>query len=583
MASLTEAAKAVLEGKSLQEGATLPTVGPITGGVSNPNPVDPSTASTANAKTLRPNSKSTDARHSNPGAADPASLSGVQDLGGQTPTQLPTENLGAKASGGNKRDTSVKGSGSNAEPSKKLSAMAEEMEDDGDIVEERTSLAERVRMMKSMRKMKDMEEARKCSMEEEEEVELSEELEDFIAEAIEAGLDEEEILAAIDENFEFVSEEYEDLDEAKRMTRAQTRARTHGTDGGYDDDSDTYSSAWGKKHSAKVGKKRVSAQYDNAGAEHGSNLYKGKVSGTKWRYDDDNSPAHHGIKTSDWVRVKNPQLSRNKSKAVAKYLDKHSDKHEMEEEHIDYIESYQVDMSEHVNALLQGENLSEDFHAKATTILESAVKVKVEEEVALLEQAYAETLEERLDEIMEQLASDVDQYLNYVVEQWIEENQIAVESALRSELTEDFISGLKSLFAEHYIDVPEDQVPVVEELSATVEELESKLNEEIQRNVELTAVLAESRKIELAATVCEGLTDTQTQKLLALVENVEYTDDQTFLEKVSTLRESYFPVAVRADKVLDRVESADPQTITEENLSGRMALYTKALGKSLPK
>jgi DNA repair exonuclease SbcCD ATPase subunit len=468
MASLTETAKAVLEGKKLQEGAALPTVGPISGGVSNPNPVDPSTASTANAKTLRPKSKSSE--------ADPKHNE-AQDLGGQTPTSLPSGNLGAAAAGGEKRDTSIKGSGSNAEPAKKLSAVAEEMEEDGEVVEESNelSLAERVKMMKSMKKMKDMEEARKCSMEEdmgekeekmkkmEEEIELSEELESFIQEGIEAGLSEEEILAAIDENFEFVSEETE------------------------------------------------------------------------------------------------------------------------EETVAEALETYEVDMAEHVNALLEGENLSEEFQAKATTIFEAAVKAKLEEEVALLEQAYAETLEERVEEIMEELASNVDDYLNYVVEQWIAENEVAVESALRSELTEDFISGLRSLFAEHYIDVPEEEVQVVEELSSTVEQLEAKLNEEIQRNVELTSMLAESRKIELAAQVCEGLTDTQTQKLLALVENVEYTDDETFVNKISTLRENYFPTSVKSDAVLDRVESSDPQTITEENLQGPMAKYVKALGKSLPK
>lgn len=461
MASLTETAKAVLEGKSKIEegyGINYPSVG--NGGTSNPNPVDPSTASTGNAKTLRPKSKSSepDPKHNE-----------AADLGGQTPTSLPSGNLGAAAAGGEKRDTSIKGSGSNAEPSKKLNAMAEEMEDEGDIVEEgnELSLAERVKALKEARKHKaekEEEDEKEGKMEKcDEDLELSEELEDFINEGIEAGLSEEEILAAIDENFEFVSEETE------------------------------------------------------------------------------------------------------------------------EESIEEALETYEVDMAEHVNALLEGEDLSEEFQAKATTIFEAAVKAKLEEEVALLEQAYAETLEERVEEIMEELASNVDDYLNYVVEQWIAENEVAVESALRSELTEDFISGLRSLFAEHYIDVPEEEVQVVEELSSTVEELEAKLNEEIQRNVELTSMLAESRKVELAAQVCEGLTDTQTQKLLALVENVEYTDDETFVNKISTLRENYFPVAVKADAVLDRVESSDPQTITEENLQGPMAKYVKALGKSLPK
>ena len=144
---------------------------------------------------------------------------------------------------------------------------------------------------------------------------------------------------------------------------------------------------------------------------------------------------------------------------------------------------------------------------RSTTIFEAAVKAKLEEEVALLEQAYAETLEERVNEIMEELASNVDDYLNYVVEQWIEENEVAVESALRSELTEDFISGLRHLFAEHYIDIPEEQVSVVEELSSQVEELEASLNEEIERNVSLRGALNESRKNEIIAYGCEGLTE----------------------------------------------------------------------------
>ena len=500
MASLTEAAKAVLEGRKLEEGAALPTVGPVTGGVSNPNPVDPSTASTGNAKTLRPGSKMVDPRHANPGAPDPASFSGVDDLDGQTPTELPTENLGAKAAGKVGKDTSRSGQAVvKSEPMKKMSAMAEEMEDDGELVQEEgyepqknEPLAARIKRVKKM--THDLEEAKKMKKHEEEEdekeekhegkmekcdeeLELSEELEDFINEAIEAGLSEEEIMEAIDENFELVSEESHD-----------------------------------------------------------------------------------------------EEMPKKKSK-----------KEKMDEDLSEELDNYEVDMSEHVNALLAGEDLSEEFHAKATTIFEAAVKSKLEEEVALLEQAYAETLEERVNEIMEELASNVDDYLNYVVEQWIEENEVAVESSLRSELTEDFISGLKSLFAEHYIDIPEEEVPVVEELSQTVEELEAKLNEEIQRNVELTSMLSESRKVELTAVVCEGLTSTQAAKLKNLAEGVEYTSDEDFIEKVSTLRENYFPVSVKTDEVLDRVESHDQQSLTESTLEGPMANYVKALGRSLPK
>jgi len=467
--SLTEAAKAVLEGKQLNEG--LPTVGPISGGVSNPNPVDSSTASTSNAKTLRPGSKSVEGRHANPNAPAPSSFDGVDDLDGATPTELADENLGAKAAGKTGKDTSKSSVSSvKGEPSKKLTAMAEEDEVEGEIVAEEEDKSENVAARIKKVKAKAMQEAKKEKEEKdedekededeecmEEEFELSEELEDFINEGIEAGLSEEELLAAIEENFEFINEE------------------------------------------------------DSA------------------------------------------------------------------------LEYYPVDMSEHVNALLEGENLSEDFHAKATTIFEAAVKAKLEEEVALLEQAYAETLEERVAEIMEQLSSDVDNYLNYVVEQWIEENEVAVESALRSELTEDFISGLRSLFAEHYIDIPEEEVAVVEELSQTVEELESRLNEEIERGVALTAQLNESRKNELVAYVCEGLTNTQAEKLKGLVESVVYTDDDQFIEKISTLRENYFPTAVKSDAVLDRVESADPKMISESTLEGPMAKYVQALGRNLPK
>jgi hypothetical protein len=483
MASLTETAKAVLEGKSkLEEGYgsnPYPTVG--NGGTSNPNPVDPSTISTGNAKTLHPGTKyKEEKKRPETGANAPGNSSfegNVQDLGGNVPTKQGNLNLGAAAAGAVGKDASRSGQPSvPGQPRKKLGAqpnsgggqpygLPEEMEDDRPVVEEEKemTIAERVKALREGRKAKQAD----CAMEEEtldeEEISISEELEAFINEGIEAGLSEEEILAAIDENFDFGSEE-----------------------------------------------ETVSEETEES------------------------------------------------------------------------VEAYQVDMSEHVNALLEGEDLSEEFQAKATTIFEAAVKAKLEEEVALLEQAYAETLEERVDEIMEQLATDVDQYLNYVVEQWISENEVAVESALRSELTEDFISGLRSLFAEHYIDVPEDQVPVVEELSSTVEELEAKLNEEIQRNVELTSMLSESRKGELVNAVCEGLTDTQAEKLKSLVENIEYTNDDHFIEKISTLRENYFPTSVKSDEVLDRVESADPKMIAESSLEGPMSRYVSALGRNLP-
>lgn len=259
------------------------------------------------------------------------------------------------------------------------------------------------------------------------------------------------------------------------------------------------------------------------------------------------------------------------------------DEDEEDDDKEDMKESCQIDMSEHVNALLEGENLSEEFRAKATTIFEAAVNAKLQEELAALEEAFASTLEEEVQNIQEELASNVDDYLNYVVEQWVSENEVAIEAGLRTELTEEFISGLRQLFAENYIDIPEDKVSVVEELGSTVEELQAKLNEEIERNVELSKVLAESKKTEILNTVVEGLAATQAEKLKSLAENVDFNNADEFTSKITTLRESYFPTTVKAQKELDSVDAtADGKSMIQEELQGPMAKYVQALGKKLP-
>jgi hypothetical protein len=259
------------------------------------------------------------------------------------------------------------------------------------------------------------------------------------------------------------------------------------------------------------------------------------------------------------------------------------DEDEEEDDKEDMKESYQIDMSEHVNALLEGENLSEEFRAKATTIFEAAVNAKLQEELAALEEAFASTLEEEVKNIQEELASNVDDYLNYVVEQWVSENEVAIEAGLRTELTEEFISGLRQLFAENYIDIPEDKVSVVEELGSTVEELQAKLNEEIERNVELSKVLAESQKTEILNTVVEGLAATQAERLKSLAENVDFNNADEFTSKITTLRENYFPTTVKAQKELDSVDAtADGKSMIQEELQGPMAKYVQALGKKLP-
>lgn len=256
---------------------------------------------------------------------------------------------------------------------------------------------------------------------------------------------------------------------------------------------------------------------------------------------------------------------------------------ETEAEAEDVMENYKVDMSEHVDALLAGEELSEEFKEKAKTIFEAAVKQKVAEEIAVLEEAFAATLEEEVTRINEELSSNVDDYLNYVVEQWTAENEVAIEAGLRSELTEEFISGLRNLFAEHYIDIPEDKVSVVEEMGNKIAELETKLNEEIERGVALNKMLNESKTNEILFNACDGLTDTQAEKLKALAEGIEYSDVKEYAQKISVLKENYFSTAVKSDQVLDAVETAnDGKSMISEELRGPMAAYVRSLGKTLP-
>jgi hypothetical protein len=251
------------------------------------------------------------------------------------------------------------------------------------------------------------------------------------------------------------------------------------------------------------------------------------------------------------------------------------------EEDVEY--EYTVDMSEHVAALFEGEDLSEEFKQKAIAIFEAAVTSTVKSELAAIEEAYAATLEEEVEELKEELSSNVDDYLNYVVENWVSENEVAIEAGLRTELTEEFISGLRSLFAENYIDIPEDKISVVEELGDKVAELENKLNEEIERNVELNAILSESKKTEVMYAMTEGLTTTQAEKLKSLAENVEFTSEQEYAHKVATLRESYFPSSITSHSQLDYIEpGSDGRSMISESLEGPMARYVEVLGKKLP-
>lgn len=411
--SLTEIAKGILMKES-----------------NDPTPDRDAKSMNPNMATLHPGSKAVEGPFANPGSMAPNGMGETEDLGPAlvNNTDVPPS---AKASAKMGKDNSR--SAQSAVPAEKPTQQAAIMED--------------------------------------EEFEISEELEAFINEMIEEGYSEEEIAEAIEENFELVSEEEDEKEEKEDEDKKEMGESSH---------------------------------------------------------------------------------------------------------------MYKETMKEHVDALLAGENLSEDFRSKAETIFESAVSTRVQEEVSVLEEAYEKALTEEVSNIMEQLTEQVDQYLNYVVENWIEKNEIAIETGLRTEITEEFISGLKSLFEENYIDIPEDKVSVVESLGSRLEEVEAKLNEEIQRNVELTKTLNESKRFEVLTALCEGLTATEAEKLKKLSENVGFTSEDEFAGKIATLRESYFPSTVTRQTTIDEEVASDGKTLNEE-LSGPMAAYVRTLGKSLVK
>jgi len=197
------------------------------------------------------------------------------------------------------------------------------------------------------------------------------------------------------------------------------------------------------------------------------------------------------------------------------------------------------DMKEDIDALLQGEDLSEEFVSKATTIFEAAVNSRVTEIAEELQSELQEQFSDAIDHLKEEFTTKIDDYLNYMVEEWMKENELAIESGLRTEIVEDFIGGMRNLFAEHYIDIPEEKVDVVSELAAKVEELEEKLNEEMHRSIQFKKEINEHKKLEAVQTVCEGLTQTQVEKLKSLAETVEFTTEEEFADKLETLKEAY--------------------------------------------
>lgn len=212
---------------------------------------------------------------------------------------------------------------------------------------------------------------------------------------------------------------------------------------------------------------------------------------------------------------------------------------------VDKLKKEDVDGSEDVDAIFEDGTISEEFKTKAKTIFEARLNDKISMIEEQLEEKYAGMLGEALEEIKEELQTKVNDYLSYVVEQWMEQNEVAIETGLRNELAEEFITGLKNLFTEHYIDIPVDKVDIIEELTSKVVGLEEKLNEEIERGVELKKSLTEAKKEQITIDVCSGLTDTQVEKMKSLAESVDFTEEDEYRTKLEVIRESYFKQSVK--------------------------------------
>ena len=241
-----------------------------------------------------------------------------------------------------------------------------------------------------------------------------------------------------------------------------------------------------------------------------------------------------------------------------------------------------IDLSDDVKALVSTDaDLSEEFKEKAATIFETAVKTRIQEQVKVLEAQYEEKLSKESETIKEVMVEKVDSYLNYVVEEWMKENELAVERGIRTEIAEDFITGLKDLFKEHYIDVPEEKYNVLDDLTNQTKELEGKLNEQIEKNVNLTKEVSEFNKKQAIDEVSADLAETEKEKFASMAENVEYDSAEKFKEKLETIKESYFPKTkseVAEDNSVDSVAANEPAV---EAGSDAMAAYTAAISKNL--
>jgi hypothetical protein len=263
--------------------------------------------------------------------------------------------------------------------------------------------------------------------------------------------------------------------------------------------------------------------------------------------------------------------------------DSKEDKKEMKSMKKESAEEVEIDLSDDVKALVSSDaDLSEEFKDKAATIFETAVKTRIKEQTKILEAQYEEKLASEKETIKEAMTEKVDSYLNYVVEEWMKENELAVERGIRTEIAEDFITGLKDLFKEHYIDVPEEKYNVLDDLTNQNKKLEDKLNEQIEKNVELSKKVSDADRATIVSEVSDDLADTETEKFEKMAENVEYESADKFREKLETIKESYFPKSkIEETASKDEVDSVAANAPTLESNTDAMAAYTAAITKNI--
>ena len=247
------------------------------------------------------------------------------------------------------------------------------------------------------------------------------------------------------------------------------------------------------------------------------------------------------------------------------------------DEVVEEEETVEYSVEDDINALVEGEELSEDFKAKAATIFEAAINSKVKGIEEQLVASYEEKLVEEVASIKEELKDRVDSYLEYVADEWIAENQLAVESGLKEEMTESFITGMKSLFEEHYVTIPEEKYDVIESMVDKLDEMEGKLNEQIEKNVALNQRLAESVSDVVFAEVTDGLAQTQKDKLASLVDNVEFESETAYREKLGTLKESYFPTQKAQRNTTENLTEETGSTDYTSSVTPSMEAYLKTL------